>query len=328
MSGDVCPSCGEALSDGQCPACRDTRAETPNRSRKLREREVTQVSALAVGELLEERWRLTGVLRRGPLSTVYVADDLQTKAPAVVKSLSAALTRDTDAVQRFNRECQLLRELEHPHLVPLLGSGWRGVTPWVAMPRLEGHTLTDELDAGRLPHDRVLGVVRQLGAALQFLHDRGLVHRDVKPGNVFVGAGGHVTLLDLGLAHDALGPLLTRPGQKLGTVAYMAPEQIDGAPVDGRTDVYALGVVTFELLCGELPFDGREHEVLRAHQVAAPPSLTALEPRVPAGLSAAVQRAMAKAPADRFATVDDFVARVQLFLELPATAPVEPLRRR
>ncbi len=290
------------------------------------------MTPLVPGEVLEERWRIVSILRKGPLSTVFVADDLETKREAVVKALAASLAREADAVIRFDRECQVLAHLEHPHLVRLIGAGWRGVTPWIVMPRLHGHTLMHEIEQGRVPHARVLKVLEQLGAALQFLHDNGLVHRDVKPGNVFVGEDDHVTLLDMGLVHDANGPLLTRPGQKLGTVAYMAPEQIDGGPVDARTDVYALGVVVFELLSGRLPFDGHEHQILRSHQVVPPPLLSDVEHDVPQGLASAVQRAMAKDAAARFATVDDFVARVRLFLETPATsrlddAPLRPPRR-
>ena len=327
MNPANCNHCGAPLEeDGECRSCRSTRSDSPARRAevpRLREREVTQVSPLVPGELLEERWRIVSVLRRGALSTVFVADDLETGKEAVVKALSSDLCRDAEAVIRFDRECQLLEQLQHPHLVPLIGAGWRGVTPWIAMPRLPGRTLARELDLGRLTQARVLEIVRQLGAALQFVHDRGLVHRDVKPGNVFVSDGGHVTLLDLGLAHDARGPLLTRPGQKLGTVFYMAPEQIEGGAIDPRTDVYALGVLVYELLSGQLPFVGKDHEVLRAHQVAEPPPLTDLEPATPAGLSAAVVKAMAKRPDDRFSSVAAFVDRLLLFLEAPATTRLE-----
>ncbi|MBK7862127.1 MAG: serine/threonine protein kinase [Archangiaceae bacterium] len=319
MTVSSCSRCGSALAGDECRVCAATRSETPGR---LRDREVTRIQALGIGALLAQRWRITGILRAGPLSTVYLADDTAQQQPAVVKTLTPELCRDPEAVIRFDRECRALEQLTHPHLVPLSGAGWRGVTPWIAMPRLSGTTLAQLMDARRLSQQQVLFIARQLGAALTFVHEQGLVHRDVKPGNVFVSEAGHVTLLDLGLAHDVTAPLLTRPGQKLGTVAYMAPEQIDGPGVDARTDVYALGVVLFELLTGALPFDGADHEILRAHQVAAPPDAHQRDASVPAGLALALKKALAKAPDDRFQTVEALISRVQLFLEAPATAPL------
>lgn len=330
---EACPDCGTALpSNGPCVRCSGTRIQTPNRERKgrpLREQDVTRIHPMLPGDVLESRWQIDGELARGPMSTLYTAHDRHSGDRVAVKALSAELCRAADFVDRFNRESTLMSRLSHPHLIPLLGVGFKGVVPFIVMPLLEGRSLSHRLrQEGPLNDAEALAFVRQIGHALAFLHKNELVHRDLKPSNIFVNSDGTMTLLDLGVAYDSKGPILTKPGYVLGTPEYMAPEQVAGHKVDARTDVYAFGVLLFELLTGELPFnEDNTRELMRAHKRKPPPDARSVSDRVAGPISAVINRALAKSPRDRFQTMDELVARLEMLLEDPTTArEVAPLR--
>jgi serine/threonine protein kinase len=293
----------------------------PPKPRAPEPEEVTRVRPLMGGDVLEGRFKILEPLQRTGMSTLFTADDLQTGEKAAVKILAPELCREASFLERFDRETRLMARISHPHLVPLLAVGWRGALPYLVMPLLEGQTLEARLTVhGRLSTEETLAVARQVGHALVALHAEGLVHRDLKPANIFRSPEGKLTLLDLGIAHDGAAPLLTRPGKRVGTPMYMAPEQVTGSTVDARTDVYALGVVLYEALTGEVPFNGADtHEVFRAHQVAEIPDASAIAGHVPRAVGRALQRAMAKDAADRFQTMGDFVARIEMLLEDPET---------
>ncbi|MBX7096953.1 MAG: serine/threonine protein kinase [Myxococcaceae bacterium] len=277
-----------------------------------------------MGSLIGGRFKVLGPLAEGELSTVYRARDTQTDQPIALKCLSPDLCRDTDALLRFERECRVLAKLRHPHLIGLVKMGWRGALPWLAMPLLPGQPLSEVLQP-ELPAtaSQTLAFVRQIGAALSFLHANALVHRDVKPSNVFVDAAGTLTLLDLGVAHD-MQSLITRPGLRIGTVTTMAPEQIRGQPIDERTDEYAFAVVVYRMLTGRAPFRGEQQAVLRAHLTEPAPDAHAVNPAVPPGVARALRQAMAKQPSDRFPTLAALCERLELLLEAPATFPMPP----
>jgi serine/threonine-protein kinase len=258
---------------------------------------------------LAERYPVTSELGRGGMAVVYLARDVKHGRDVAVKiirpELAAALGRD-----RFLREIAIAAQLHHPHIVPLYDSGEADGLLYYVMPYEPGHSLRDRLAReGPLPVDEAITMLCDVCDALAYAHERGIVHRDVKPDNVLV-TGRHAMVTDFGVAkamtesaRDA--KTLTTHGIVMGTPAYMAPEQIAADPhVDHRADIYAVGVLAFELLTGEPPFGGEVQDVLSAHLTQPPPLLTALRPDVPAALSDCIAKCLAKQRADRWESAD------------------------
>lgn len=268
------------------------------------------------------RWVVERVHYRGPVSTLYRAKDLHTGAPAALKVMHALPATATTALRRFRREAATLQRLSHPHIVAVLGYGeLPDGRPFIAMEWLEGRDLAAELAArGPFPPDEALEVMEQVGAALRSAHGAGVVHRDLKAQNVvrLSGAGESllVKLVDFGVAKgltpDAPGAsTLTHTGVALGTPLSMAPEQIRGEPPDARTDLYALGVLLFQLVTGQPPFQGAtRHEVEEQHLHAPPPRPGERAP-VTAALDAVVLRCLAKRREDRYPDVDALLAELR-----------------
>jgi eukaryotic-like serine/threonine-protein kinase len=230
-----CLACGAALPVEAvvCPAC-GARAPSP-------------VPMKDSPEVLDGHWRLERKLGKGGMGTVYLAHDLELERQVAIKMLAPQYCDDPGLVQRFEREARMMAKLDHPNLVPVYSVGRTPKGPYIVMKLLDGVTLAEALKSrGRMSVHEVLLVTRQVAAGLQFIHDRQVVHRDVKPANIFVGPDGHVTLLDLGVARDSTSDL-TRTGVLLGTPRYMSPEQIHGQPADHRSDLYALATVVYEM---------------------------------------------------------------------------------
>ncbi len=261
------------------------------------------------------RWVVERVHYRGPLSILYRAKDLHSGAPAALKVMHPQPAAATTALRRFRREAATLQHLSHPHIVAVLGYGeLPDGRAFIAMEWLEGRDLAAELAArGPLSADEALEVLEQVGAALRAAHGAGVVHRDLKAQNVVrLSARGEalqVKLVDFGVAKgltpDAPGAsTLTHTGVALGTPLSMAPEQIRGEPPDARTDLYALGVLLFQLVTGQPPFQGAtRHEVEEQHLHAPPPRPAERAP-VPAALDAVVLRCLGKRREDRYPDVD------------------------
>ncbi len=289
---------------------------TPRRSEALPSAE------LGPGSVVEGKWQFGEKLGRGGMGTVYVARDLELGREVAIKVLAPALCDDAELVQRFEREARMMARLEHPNLVPVYSVGRAGRVPFIVMKRLVGSTLAELLLArGRFPLGDALDVTRRVCAGLQYLHENGVVHRDIKPGNIFIGPDGHVTLLDLGVARDA-STHVTRSGVTLGTPRYMAPEQIQGGAVDARADLYALTAVLFELITGRPVFSGAtDYEVMQAHVSEAPPDLLGTG-AVPPELAVAVLKGLAKNPADRFHSA---LAMAETLGRVPGVASTEGL---
>ncbi len=287
--------------------------------------------------VLEGKWRVQKKLGEGGMGTVYLAHDLALDRPVAIKMLAPALSRHEEVVSRFEREARLLAKLEHPNLVPIYSVGRRGTVPFIVMKYLEGQTLTELIRTrGHLQARELVPVLKQICAGLGLIHARGFVHRDVKPGNVFVGPDGHVTILDLGVAHDP-DQQLTRKGLLIGTPQYMAPEQVTGTgKADSRSDLYALAAVIYELLTGEPLFSSMsEYELLRAHQDRPAPNAHAVQPEVPQAVAAVLHRALSKSPDERYQTAVELGAAFEQavaladdeawrLLESGAQAGVEP----
>src|SRR5918998_4375317 len=233
------------------------------------------------------RYRIESVAGTGGVGVVYRATDTETGQPAALKVVSSVRTLDDENRERLLREAQLVARIDHPGVVPVYEAGEHDGHFYLAMLWVDGSDLDKLLtDLGPLPIERAVEVIGHVADALDAAHERGFVHRDVKPANVMVADSGQVYLTDFGLTKvlDA-STGLTHTGQLLGTVDYVAPEQIEGRPVDGRADVYSLGCVAFECLTGRVPFDrDNDAATLWAHMQEDPPSAAGLNPALPAGV--------------------------------------------
>jgi serine/threonine-protein kinase len=255
-----------------------------------------------------ERYRIEREVGRGAVAIVYLARDLKHDRPVALKRLRPELSVSIEA-KRFLREIGILARLHHPHILPLYDSGMMepaegGQTPFYVMPFVEGESLRDHMaGATQLPLDLAVTIARDLALALAYAHKEGFVHRDVKPENVLL-EGDHAWVADFGIAHAldlVAGEALSRSGVSLGTPAYISPEQIAGTKVDGRSDIYSLGCVLYEMLAGEPPFTGRTPQIVLARQAADPaPPIRTLRPTIPSAVEIAVHRALGKDPRDRF----------------------------
>jgi eukaryotic-like serine/threonine-protein kinase len=263
---------------------------------------------------LSGSYRLVAPLGSGGAAHVYVADDLRTGRRVAIKVLRADQAATVSA-DRFLAEINIAAQLRHPNIVPVYASGTAAGLPYYVMPLVEGQTLRARLDCvGRLTPDEVLHVASEVGAALDYAHRRRVVHRDIKPENILFHAG-HALVLDFGiaLALDAIEqPRHTLPGLMPGTPEYMSPEQVEGdADVDGRSDVYSLACVVYEMISGVPPFTGPPSIVLLRQIAAEPLPLCCRLPSVAHGIAAVVARALSKVPADRFETAGDFTAALR-----------------
>jgi serine/threonine-protein kinase len=284
-----------------------------------------------IGTELEGRYRIDAELGSGGVGSVYRATHLKLNRAVAIKVLRPEYGASVELVQRFQREAQALAALSHPNVVTVTDYGVVADTPYLVMELLEGETLSERLKRGALDPADAQEVMRQLLAALAFVHDSGLVHRDVKPGNVFLqrvpGEKIHVRLLDFGLAKflapSAGGRPITRAGQIFGTPSYMAPEQVAGQDADARADVYAAGIIFFEMLTGRTPFKGKTSEVMRLHLMEELPKLESVNPDRAAtpALWALLTRATAKGRAERFPTVGEFAAALEALRAPIVVAP-------
>src|SRR5213083_3264889 len=264
-------------------------------------------------QALAGRYTIERELGRGGMATVYLARDLKHDRPVALKVLRPELAAVLGA-ERFLREIRLTAQLQHPHILTLIDSGEADGFLYYVMPYVEGDSLRQRLQReGQLPLDEALRITRAIASALDFAHGRGVIHRDIKPENIMLHQGEPM-VADFGIAlavSMAGRERLTETGLSLGTPAYMSPEQASAEPrVDGRSDQYSLASVLYEMLGGEPPYTGPTAQAIIAKRFSEPvPHLGTLR-TVPAHVEAAVTKALAKAPADRYATADQFVAAV------------------
>ena len=270
---------------------------------------------------LGDAFLLERELAGGTASRLFLALERALDRRVVVKVLPPDAATEVSAA-RFKREMSLAAHLQHPHILPVLSAGARGDLLYYVMPYVDGESLRNRLQReGRLSIEDGLAILREVADALAVAHAAGIVHRDVKPGNILL-QGGHAMLADFGVAHALEeargGRRLTDPGTAVGTPGYMSPEQAVGeSSVDARSDVYALAIVGYEMLAGAPPFTGRTVQAVVAAHLAQPPkSLRDVRPEVPGAVADAIGRALAKDPADRFQTAAAF----RNALPLPAGA--------
>jgi serine/threonine-protein kinase len=254
------------------------------------------------GELLGG-YRLEAVLGEGGMGTVFRAVREPGGDVVAIKVLRGDLAEDDVYVRRFEREGEIAAGLAHPHLVSVLDTGSTGGRRYLVTRYVEGVPLSDVLAEGPLSGGSVVRLAAGIGSALDELHRRGLVHRDVKPGNILVETDGRSLLTDFGVARGEADTVLTKAGRVVGTVDYLAPEVIRGEPASAASDLYSLGCVVHACLAGRPPFAGLDFAgACVAHMQSPPPDLRAVRRDVPEALLWGAERALAKAPGERPAT--------------------------
>jgi eukaryotic-like serine/threonine-protein kinase len=265
-----------------------------------------------LAEALAGRYVIERELGHGGMASVFQARAPGRAEPVAIKVMNPNVADALDS-KRFIREMGVAASLDHPLIVPLIDSGRSGAVHYYVMPLVEGESLYERLERERrLPVPDAIGIARDVAAALGYAHERGVLHRDVKPENILL-ARGRALIADFGLAR-AIGAAdytkLTATGVIVGTLFYMSPEQLREEPdLDQRTDVYSLGCMLYEMLSGETAYTGRTLTEIASRILRGPiPSVRRLRPEVPASVDGAIARALAKARADRFATMAELLA--------------------
>jgi serine/threonine-protein kinase len=259
-------------------------------------------------------YRIESVLGRGGMSVVYLAEQVHLARKVALKLLSPSLAADENFRERFLRESRLAAAIDHPNIIEIYDAGEANEFLYIAMRCVDGYDLRKLIEQeGRLGLGRTIFLLEQVANALDAAHERDLVHRDVKPGNILIAqATDRVFLSDFGVVKHSGSTGLTRTGYFLGTVDYSAPEQIEGRPVDARTDVYAVGCVLYECLTGAAPFKkGNDVAVMSGHLSDPPPKLTDARPDLPTALNRVVTTAMSKAKEDRYASCGELIAALR-----------------
>ncbi len=269
-----------------------------------------------VGETIGGRYELEELVGHGGMSSVYKAHDSLLERNVALKVLHQQYNDDEEFVERFKREARSVAQLQHPNIVTVIDRGEEEGRQYIVFEFIDGENLKEHVvRKGRLDVREALGVGIEVARALAFAHQQGLVHRDVKPQNVLLNGDGRAKVTDFGIARSVDVEGMTSTGMVLGTSNYIAPEQASGQAVDAYTDVYALGVVLYELLAGEVPFPGESFvAVAMKHVHEPPPNLLEKRPDVPLRVAAAIDRALEKDPQERFPTMDAFAAELEACL--------------
>jgi serine/threonine-protein kinase len=267
------------------------------------------------GQVFSNRYEIERELARGGMAEVYLARDQLLNRPVALKVLFPEFAREPSFVERFRREAQAAANLNHPNIVAIYDWGQESGTYFIVMEYVEGRALRDLIRSeGSLDANRTAEITSEIAAALAFAHRSGVVHRDVKPGNVLLTGSGAVKVTDFGIARAGTSDGLTQTGSVMGTATYFSPEQAQGLPVDGRSDVYSLGVVCYEMATGVAPFAGDSPvAVAYKHVREAPVPPSQRNPEVPNDLEQIILTAMAKDPDHRYQTADDLRADLLRF---------------
>jgi formylglycine-generating enzyme required for sulfatase activity/serine/threonine protein kinase len=254
----------------------------------------------------------------GNMAEVYKAMQPSVNRAVAIKIMSAALAGDTEFVKRFQQEAKVVARLEYPNILPVIDYGEEEQALYLVMRYLKGGTLHDLIQAGPLPPQVVLRYLTEIGQAIDYAHGLDIVHRDIKPRNVLLDLDGNPFIADFGLAKITSAAALTLSGQIMGTPRYISPERALGRPVDGRSDLYSLGVILYEMLTGHVPYDADSTVDLVMQHIESPiPSVTAANPQLPPAFDDILNRALAKDPADRYPTAGELSQAVAQALNVP-----------
>src|SRR5205085_5143652 len=266
-----------------------------------------------VGELIAERYELEELIGTGGMSSVYRANDRLLERAVALKVLHERFGDDDEQVERFRHEARSVAQLTHPNIVTVIDRGEQEGRQFIVFEYVDGENLKDLVEReGPLGVREAIELTLQVARGLAFAHGQGLVHRDVKPQNVLLDGDGRAKVTDFGIAHAVDVDGMTITGTIMGTSNYIAPEQARGQPVDEQTDVYSVGCVLYELLAGEVPFDGDNFVAVAMRHVNDPvPSIRDVRPDVPPRLDWAIQRAMAKDHHERFDSMADFASELE-----------------
>ncbi len=274
-------------------------------------------------------YQLLELLGKGGMATVYRAYQTNVGREVAMKILSPDLAGEPEFISRFQHEARLVAGLQHPNIVAIHDFGRVGPYTYLVMGLMEGGSLDRLLSGGRLSTDRVIQLTGQIASALDYAHARGIVHRDLKPTNVLLDISGNACLTDFGIAKLVSGDQitgLTAAGTVMGTPTYMAPEQWRSERVDARTDIYALGVIIFQMLAGRVPFASETpHGLMYQHLNAPPPPLRAIRPDLPLAVEPVIRKALAKNPQDRPASAGELARDLENALHFPDAAAYTPL---
>ena len=270
--------------------------------------------------VLSGRYRLESKLGSGGMSTVYLAQDEVLDRPVAVKLLHREISEEADQLERFRREARAAARLSHPNLVGVIDAGEDEGRPYIVFEYVPGETLKQRIQAdGPLPIDEAVAYAIEIGRGLIAAHARKLVHRDVKPQNVLIDPDGRAKVTDFGIARSMESAGLTATGRVLGTTDYVAPEQAMGEDVDERSDVYSLGIVLYEMLVGDVPFQAETQVGVAMKHVNEPlPDVQIDRPDVSAAVASVIDRATTKDPRDRYESVANMVRDLEATLEIEA----------
>ena len=262
-----------------------------------------------IGSRLNGRYRVEDRIGSGGMSTVYRAFDETLEREVAIKILHGHISEDEPSLERFRREARTVAQLSHPHVVMVIDAGEDDGHPYIVFEHVRGETLKDRIKReGQLPVAEAVAYAIEIGRGLQAAHERSLVHRDVKPQNVLIDDEGRAKVTDFGIALGLESNQLTGAGKVIGTTDYVSPEQAMGQEVTGQSDVYSLGIVLYEMLTGKVPFSGDSHvSVAMKHINEGLPDVRRVRPEVSAALASLIERATAKDPRARYASMADFV---------------------
>ncbi len=263
------------------------------------------MSATTIG-----RYEIESELTTGGMGVIILAKDPYIQRQVAIKVLMYSRTLEDVYREFFQNEAEIIAALEHPCIVPIYDFGWHGQQPYIVMRYMSGGSLQDKINAGEIKMTEVGHILKRVSDALDAAHAKGIIHRDIKPSNILFDSSGEAFLSDFGIATSK--SFKDDDGEWLvGTPAYMSPEQVQGKQVDGRSDVYALGVTLYRLLAGQLPFSGSSTTALiNAHVEMPIPDIRAIKGNLPSVWQEVVAKAMAKDPKDRYATAGELARDV------------------
>jgi serine/threonine-protein kinase len=282
---------------------------------------------LQIGETVGD-YEIVGVLGKGGMGKVYKVRNLLSDRIEAMKVVLPDLSADPGLADRFLREIRVHASLEHPNIAVLRTALRVNNQVLMVMELVEGSSLEERLKQGTVDLPSSIHYVDQILSALELAHSRGIIHRDIKPANIIVTPEGTVKLTDFGIARSATDASLTHSGVALGSLYYMSPEQVQAQPADQRSDIYALGVTFYEMVTGKRPIDGgSEYAILNAHLTHTPPAPVTVNPAIPIMLSAAIMKAIAKTPEERFQTAGEMreaLRKVEGFTTLTSMVTTTP----